>query len=549
MKYIQGNSREQIQMLCLDDYITKENPVRFIDAFVNKLEIDKIGIKQQISDKQKKSDANIGGAPRYDPTMLLKLYLYGYLNKIRSSRKLEQECGRNIELRWLMHEIIPNYHSIADFRKQYPHALKALFKLYVQFMCEAGLIGKETVALDGTKFRAVNSKKNNYNQKKIDKYMSMIEEKATTYLKQLEELDKQESTTDKTVLAKEKMREGLQQLKERKIKYEALQIELDATKEKQISTTDPESRALIINKNIVEVAYNTQCVVDDKHCLIIHTEATNSNDSQALLEHTNKAVQNVGTNKITVLADKGYYTGEQIHGCHENHIQTFVAPRDQASAEHIEDPFLIENFRYNKKQHSYTCPAGKTLTTTGTWHLKKRENGETRYRFQSFTTSDCESCALRLDCTSLKRRAIHRSEFQDAVDMNNKIIKKSPEVYKRRQAIVEHPFGTIKRQWGYSYTLLKGLRKVNGEMNLIMLCYNIRRTFTILGFEKLLQRINTWTPDYSKVLCSYFLAFIEGIFNLNQSPMFWLRFSDAKNRPSYSASVCFYQQAIVHLGR
>ena len=257
MKIIEGISRLQMQFTSLDDLVAADNVVRILDAFVEKLDLPKIGI-EQYGGKQQQSKTNPGGAPRFDDKLLLKLYLYGYLNKIRSSRKLEQECYRNVELRWLMQELIPNYHTIADFRKHHAAGLKNLFKLYVHFLDELNLLGKQTLAVDGSKFRAVNSRKNNYNQKKIDKHQAMIAEKAENYLKELNELDSSDISDDNgPSYRKEEVEAALQRLMDRKIKYDDLQQQLDNTEEKQISTSDSDSRALIINKNIVEISYNT----------------------------------------------------------------------------------------------------------------------------------------------------------------------------------------------------------------------------------------------------------------------------------------------------
>lgn len=490
-----------MQFNCLDDFITSDNPLRIIDAFVEKLDLPKTGIQYKATDKQQ-TKSNAGGAPRFDDKLLLKLYLYGYMNKIRSSRKLQQECNRNMELRWLMQELAPNYHTIADFRKNHSVALKNLFKLYVHFLDGLSLLGKETLAVDGSKFRAVNSKKNNYNQKKIDKHKAMIEAKAESYLKELDELDQDETDDSDLCFRKEEVEAALQNLVERKIKYDELQDRLDNNDEKQISTIDGESRALIINKNIVEVSYNTQSAVDAKHNLIVHVEATNTNDGKALHHAAMQARENIGLKKeevIDVLADKGYHTGAELQQCHDDHIQTYVAFREQPSVKHLEKEFLAEQFIYNKEQDTYTCPAGAELTTLGTLHHKKGDSGETSYRFKTYRTDACKGCALKIHCTKLHKRIIHRSEYQDAVDRNNGNIRQNPAYYKQRQSICEHPFGTIKRQWGFTYTLVKGLKKVNGEMNLIMLVYNIRRTLSILGFEKLLKAIQNWTPDYKKV--------------------------------------------------
>jgi len=256
----------------------------------------------------------------------------------------------------------------------------------------------------------------------------------------------------------------------------------------------------------VEVSYNTQAGVDAKHNLFVHAEATNTNDGKALHRAATYAKKNMSLKKedtIDVLSDKGYHTGAELQQCHDDNIQTYVAFKEQPSVKHLQKEFLSTQFIYNKQEDSYTCPAGQTLTSLGTWHHKKGDAGETSYRFKTYRTDGCKKCSLKLYCTKLNKRIIHRSEYQDAVERNNANIRNNPDYYKRRQSICEHPFGTIKRQWGYTYTLMKGLQKVNGEMNLIMLVYNIKRTVSILGFEKMLQAIQTWKPDYSRIIYSF----------------------------------------------
>ena len=376
MQFIQGSNRHQTYFATLDDQVAVYNPVRLMDAFIDKLELSKLGFSKTVHKSE--------GRPPYAPAVLLKLYLYGYLNKIRSSRKLEKECLRNIELQWLLHQLQPNYHTIADFRKMHALPLQHMFRLYVQFLSDAGLLGKTTIAVDGSKFKAVNSRKNNYNQKKIDKHQQFIADKTAKYLQELDELDSQENTSsDDLQIKKEKIALGMAKLNERTIKYDTLQQQLDNTTDKQIGTTDPDSRSIIIVKNIVEVAYNVQNAVDDKHNLIVQ-----------------------------------------------------------------------------------------------------------------------------------------RSEFQEAVDHNNNIIKQKPQYYKRRQAIVEHPFGTIKRNWGYTHTLLKDLQKVNGEMNLIMLCYNFLPTTNILGLDKMLLAINNWKPDYKKAIGTFKMTIQKSSYRQNASLIF-----------------------------
>lgn len=515
MQFIQGSNRHQSYFSTLEDQVSADNAVRLIDAFIDKLDLHKMGFTNTVHKSE--------GRPPYAPGILLKLYLYGYLNKIRSSRKLEKECLRNIELQWLLQNLQPNYHTIADFRKLHAAGLQSMFKLYIQFLSDAGLLGKTTIAVDGSKFKAVNSKKNNYNQKKIDKHQQFIADKTEKYLQELDELDKQENTGDELQLKKEKITEGLAKLKERTIKYDTLQQQLNDTDDKQISTTDSDSRSIIIVKNIVEVAYNTQNAVDDKHNLIVHTQATNINDGKALHQAATQARQNLQLqkeDKLMVLADKGYHTGAELQQCQQENMITHVAYKEQPSVKHIASEFLSENFDYDKATDSYTCPAGAVLTSLGTWHNKKGEANETSYRFKTYRTDACKTCALKNQCTKLPKRIIHRSEYQDAVDINDNNIKKNPQYYKRRQAIVEHPFGTLKRHWGYTHTLLKGLQKVNGEMNLIMFCYNFVRTKNILGFEKMLQHIQNWQPDYRKVICAFKNAVIKTIYRQNEPSLF-----------------------------
>ena len=517
MQFIQGVSRHQTYFSTLENQVSADNAVRLIDAFVDKLNLQKLGFTKTIHSAE--------GRPPYAPAVLLKLYLYGYLNKIRSSRKLEKECNRNIELQWLLQNLNPNYHTIADFRKVHAAPLQAMFRLYVQFLGDAGLLGKTTIGIDGSKFKAVNSKKNNYSQKKIDKHRQFIEDKTARYLQELDELDKQETAndTDELQIKKEKIAQGLAKLKERTIKYDTLQEQLDNTTDKQISITDTDSRSIIIVKNIVEVAYNTQNAVDDKHNLIVHTQATNTNDGKALHKAATGAKANLQLQKedtLMVLADKGYHTGAELHQCQQDNMITHVAYKEQPSVKHIANEFLAESFSYDKATDSYTCPAGAILTSTGRWHNKKGEANETSFRFKTYRTNACKTCSLKNQCTKLPKRIIQRSEYQDAVDINDNNIKRNPHYYKRRQAICEHPFGTIKRHWGFTHTLLKGLQKVNGEMNLIMFCYNFMRTKNILGIEKMLKAIENWTPDYDKVICAIKKALIKAICSQNAPSLF-----------------------------
>jgi transposase len=511
MQNIQGTSRHQSYFSTLDNQVSQDNVVRIIDLFVEKIDLVKLGFSSLVQKSE--------GRPAYGEQVFLKLYLYGYLNKIRSSRTLERESRRNIELRWLLEELSPNYHTIADFRKIHTQALENMFKLYVQFLSAEGLVSKKMIGIDGSKFRAVNSKKNNYNQKKIDKHRSFIEEKTSRYLAEMEALDKAESNSEEIQVRKEKVQEGLAKLKERSLKYDILQQQLATTTDKQISTTDADSRSIIISKSIVEVAYNVQNVVDAKYKLIVHTQATNTNDGKALHKAAIQAKENLQLQRedsIMLLADKGYHSGAELHQCQGENMITHVAYKDQPSVKHIANEFLVESFVYDKVTDTYICPAGAVLTTLGTWHNKKGEANETSFRFKTYRTDGCKTCPLKPSCTKLPKRVIQRSEYQDAVDRNNNNIKANPQYYKQRQGICEHPFGVIKRQWSYSYTLVKGLQKVNGEMNLIMFCYNFMRSQNILGFDKLKSAITNWQPNYEKIVCGLKTPLLQLLYRQNK---------------------------------
>ena len=488
MQHIQGISRHQLQMSSLEDKITADNPVRFIDAFVNHIDPVKIGFQPKILKTE--------GRPNFRLEVFLKLYLYGYLNGVRSSRRLEKECFRNIEVQWLLEAIYPNYHSIADFRKDNPKALKQLFKLFVSFLKDAELIAGDTIAIDGTKSRAHNSKKANYNQKKIDKHKEYIQAKSQEYLDQLDQNDIQENP-----VAIKNIQQKIERLKQNKIKYELLEEELKNSREPQISTTDADARTLLVQGQVVEVSYNIQAAVDSKHNLVVATHTINRNDKNALTAIALEVKENLALETFTVLVDKGYHNGRELHTCQQNNITTIVAvPEQGKSNENGTQPeYLVSKFIYNKENNSYTCPEGKTLTTTGSWHKKTGRTEESGYNFQKYRTPACKTCLVKDLCTSRKGgRELDRSQYADAVEENHHRYKDNPQLYRKRQEINEHIFGTIKRKWGYNYTDLVGLEKVNGEHSLIMLVYNIKRSINILGVPDLIAKLQAWNTPYKR---------------------------------------------------
>lgn len=492
MDYIKSSDRHQIEMNSLDALIDNENAVRFIDAFVDKLDLTQLSFVV--------NEIRSEGRPAFNPKVFLKIYLYGYLNGLRSSRKLEKECKRNIELQWLTCKLVPNYHSIADFRKVNSAALRNTFKLFVLFLKDADLITGKIIAVDGTKVRAHNSKKNNYSPKKIERHLAYIEEKTNEYIAQLDSNDANEDAVKVGAV-----QDKLNRLKENKIKYEILNEKLVKSGEPQISTTDENARALLVQGQVVEVSYNMQAAVDNKHNLVIATHTINRNDRNALSKIAIEAKANIGAHNITVLSDKGYHNGREIQTCKDNNIDTICAQQVliNSNEKGTTPEYLVTHFIYNKEADTYTCPQGETLTTTGTWHKKTRERDS--HQFKKYRTPACKTCPVKSLCTARADggREIDRSEFADAVYENSTRYKNNKELYRKRQEINEHIFGTIKRQWGYNHTNLKGLEKVNGEMALIMTVYNIKRTINILGIENLIAKIKNWTPDYKGIVRAF----------------------------------------------
>ena len=488
MQHIQGISRYQLRLQSLEDTISQDNPVRFIDAFVGVIDLEKLGFQPKVLKTE--------GRPSFASEVYLKIYLYGYLNGVRSSRRLEKECIRNIEVQWLLQDIRPNYHSISDFRKDNPKALKQLFKLFVSFLKNADLIAGETLAIDGTKSRAHNSKKANFNQKKIDKHKAYIDAKSQEYLDQLAQNDIQENT-----LAITNIQQKIERLKHQKIKYELLEEELQSSGEPQISTTDSDARALLVQGQVVEVSYNLQAAVDNKHNLVVATHTINRNDKNALAAIALEAKENLELDTFTVLVDKGYHNGRELDTCKQNEITTIVAVPDQGKSNEngTQPDYFVSKFTYNKQTNTYTCPEGHPLTTTGKWHKKTGRTEESGYRFQKYRTSACKTCPVKDLCTSRKGgREIDRSQYAEAVEENHQRYKENAQLYRKRQEINEHIFGTIKRKWGYNYTDLIGLEKVNGEHSLIMLVYNIKRSINILGVPDLIAKLKAWNSPYKR---------------------------------------------------
>ncbi|MEZ4906455.1 MAG: IS1182 family transposase [Saprospiraceae bacterium] len=488
-------ARNQIQFNTLDDFIEPDSDVFVIDAFCNFIDPSELGFVSR--------GTSYIGRPAFDDRTLIAIYIYGYLNGIRSSRKLDKACNVNVELWWLTNKLNPGYKTIANFRKDNQTGFRNLFNSFRDFCLKLGLYGKETVAIDGSKFRAQNSKKNNYNANKILQHLDYIENQEKDFIAQLEfndNLDNQQQILDK-----------LDNIHKRKQKYNDLKEQLNNSGHTQISTTDHDAKALPLHMNIVEVAYNVQTSVDDKHNLVVEFEATNQKDEQALepmASKTKDAFDLGNDDHFTALADKGYHTAEQLDKCHNLNIDTLVAPKD-VSNKNIHPDFQLDKFIYDIANDLYICPAGNELSTNGNWINHKAQAGRKPRRTKRYRSlySVCSQCPFFNDCVkeSSRRnkhgRYIDRNEFQNAVDKNNNNVHARKVEYKRRQAIVEHPFGTIKRGWGYTYTLMKGLKKVNTEFSIIFTCYNIKRAMNIIGKNELIKALKS-------VFCHFFATLL-----------------------------------------
>lgn len=487
MGHIEGVERNQKILLqdAVDDYIEDNNSVRFIDAFIDSLDLLKLGFKH--------AEPESTGRPPYNPSDLLKLYIYGYLNRIRSSRCLEKETQRNVELMWLLRKLTPDFKTIADFRKDNKKAIKAVCREFILLCKHLDLFGSELIAIDGSKFQAVNSKKRNFNKDKLKKKINEIEERIETYISELDENDRKEK--DILELNVEELRKKIELLKERKEKYEELLKGLGENGKTQVSLTDPDSRAMVNNQKI-EVCYNVQTTVDSKHKLILDYEVTNEiKDSKELNKMSNRAKGILGVNRLEVLADKGYYDARKIKECIDNGITPYIPQPKPTVSKKIDVPkveFYENRFIYDRKKDVYICPGDKELTfrNKAVHHSKL---------MRLYKSKECLSCPLKRMCTrNPKGRIIYRWEDEDILEKMQDRVNKEKEKVKLRNLLVEHIFGTIKRNWGYGYFLMRGKENVSVEMGLTVLAYNLKRVLNILGLKRLIglmKVINKGTSD------------------------------------------------------
>lgn len=455
----------------LEDYVGQENPVRFLDAFVEKLDLAKLGFtKVQCADT---------GRPPYSPAAMLKLYLYGYLHRVRSSRGLEAEGQRNVELIWLTGKLSPDFKTIADFRKDNLKAFKAVHRQFIVVCRQLDLFGGQLLAIDGSKFRAVNSRDNNFSAAKLKELIANADARLVEYLKTLDEADAAEPAS--TPLDKTALQQKIAALQEKRDWHEELLAQLD-DEQKQISVTDPDTRRMHTGNGNV-VGYNAQLAVDAKHKLIAADDVTNDvTDYRQLANVAIEAKQNLGVQQTEVVADKGYYNATEVSRCVEQHITPHI-PKADTSANTKQGLFGKSQFRYDAQKNVYHCPGNQELTYRTSTHELGRD-------IHYYRASACNRCALKPQCTRNKgNRTITREDNEALMEAMAQRLKREPEKFRLRKSLAEHPFGTIKRWMGCTHFTLKGLEKVRTEWSLITLAYNFKRVLNLVSVEQLIAAV------------------------------------------------------------
>ncbi len=472
--HIQGADRQEVLLFppSLDEYIAVDNPVRFIDAFVDQLDLHALGFKRAVPAST--------GRPAYHPGDLLKLYVYGYLNRIRSSRLLERETQRNVEVMWLLKQLQPDFKTIADFRKDNLAPIRNVCREFTWLCKELDLFGGELVAIDGSKFKAVNNRTRNFTAKKLERALAEIDTKITGYLAELDTHDAAEPAAAEPI---RDLQAKIARLQERQAQYGAYQQELAASGATQLSLTDPDCRSMPVSQG-TEVGYNVQMAVDAKYKLIVEHEVTNDvTDRAQLASMATQTQQVLGVDALDVVADVGYYDGTEVKTCLDTGITPYIA-KPHTSRNQKDGLFTKADFVYDAEEDAYRCPAHATLT----YRFTADEAGRlTRY----YATPACGSCPIRKQCTrsATEGRRITRWEHEGLLDTMADRVRANPQIMKQRKQIVEHPFGTIKRSMNQGYFLMRGLPKVRTEMSLTVLAYNLKRVVNILGVDELLQAV------------------------------------------------------------
>lgn len=504
-----GISRDQASFLPprVEDYVDRDNPVRAIEAFVAALDLEQLGFRHAGS-------GGGAGQPPYDPADLLKLYLYGYTNRVRSSRSLEREAGRNLELIWLMKRLVPGYRTIATFRKDNWRALKAVNREFVLLVRELGLVGGEVVAIDGAFFDGNASKASIKTRRKLAKRLAAIEQEIEAYRAALEANDRAEA--ERVPAGRDggggdggsDIAQEVAALMAKRATLQADLTRLEENDETQLSRTDADARLLAKNGQMV-AGYNVQIAVDDKHKLIVATEVVNDGNDTGQLYHMAKAAKDeLGVETLTALADTGYYNGHALKACEEDGIVAYVPQASRTARLKAQDRISHEAFAYEAEANVYRCPAGKLLSPRDG---RKTNGNRIEIRYVS-RKSDCDACALRSRCLSAKAptRTVYRWEHEAVLDRHRARMQGADAWMRRRAELAEHPFGTLKCRAGYRHFLVRGFDKVRGEWSLMTLCYNFSRVLSILGLDRLMAYLASRHLNYAAFLLSLVASAVIG---------------------------------------
>jgi transposase len=470
--FICGTDRSQGTMFPaqLEEYVAEDNPVRVIDFFADQLDLLELGFGG-VNPKEM-------GRPAYHPAVMLKVYIYGYLNRVQSSRRLERECQRNVEVMWLTGCLAPDFKTIADFRKDNGPAIRKVCREFIVVCGRAGLLAATAVAIDGSKFKAVNSRDRNFTKAKVAGRLEQIEASIERYLSELETADRHPSTPEIKVT---RLKDKVGRLKQEIARMKAIGAELAQAEDTQISLTDPDARSMQgTGKSTGIVGYNVQCAVETKHHLIVAHEVTNAvNDRHQLSGMAQKAKEALGAETIEALADRGFYDSKELLACDQAGITAYV-PRCLTSGAKADGRFGKQDFVYKADEDVYLCPAGERLT----YRFSREEAGKILHRYW---TSACPSCPMKDKCTPSKQRRVSRWEHEATLDAVQGRLDRKPDIMTVRRSTVEHAFGTLKFWMGSVHFLMKRLRNVRTEMSLHVLSYNMKRAMNILTVPGLLQ--------------------------------------------------------------
>jgi len=476
-RFVEGVDRGQSTLFPdrLEDWIGEDNPVRVVDVFVDELDLGGVGFGRV--------EPLATGRPGYHPAVLLKLYIYGYLNRVQSSRRLEREAGRNVELMWLTGRLAPDHKTIADFRKNNGTAIRKVCSQFVALCRGLGLFADAAVAIDGSKFKAVNNRDRNFTRNKMKRRMEQIEESVERYLHQLDSADRQEPSLARTTKAV-RLNDKIAKLKEEMQRLEKLEVVMLEAPDQQISLTDPDARSMATSgRGSGIVGYNVQAAVDIKHHLIVSHEVTNEGTDRAQLSNVAEQTKDVlQTDALDVVADRGYFNGAEILACDQAGI-TVTLPKPLTSGIKAKGRFGKQDFRYVASEDVYICPAGERLA----YHFTNVEDGLTLRRYW---TNACQSCTIKDQCTTGKQRRITRWEHEHILETVQQRLDENPDKMRQRRETVEHPFGTIKHWMGSTHFQMKTLKRVGTEMALHVLAYNLKRVMNIIGITPLIKAMS-----------------------------------------------------------